>query len=136
MEPVTPYGLAQHSVSNAFNAVSRRFPPTPEIYMDVSSRESTHRPTAAEASHQAYRGNLVVRAISSENLRDLITDSARSAHEASRCGAGVFAVAQHRFAIDEDVRHARGKPVRLAVGGVILDPSGVEHDDVGEKAVL
>jgi hypothetical protein len=44
----------------------------------------------------------------------------------------VLAVEENRFAVDEDVGHARRELMRFVVAGVVLDRSGIEDDDVGE----
>src|SRR5581483_269291 len=70
-------------------------------------------------------------------LRGSILPPARppgTAHDLPRLGTRRFAVADHLYAIDEDVAHAGGELLRMVVGGVIGDRGGIEHDDVGEIA--
>src|SRR5690348_1454074 len=54
-----------------------------------------------------------------------------TAHEATRLGAGMLAVLQHLYAIDEHVLHTGRELLRLFEGGMVLDRGWVEDDDVG-----
>lgn len=44
----------------------------------------------------------------------------------------MLAVAHDQRPADRDVDDPGRVPVRVVVGGVILDALGIEHDDVGE----
>jgi hypothetical protein len=48
----------------------------------------------------------------------------------------VFAVAEHRDAVYEDVSHPNRVLMRPFIRGPVLDGAGVEDDDVGEIAFL
>ena len=51
-------------------------------------------------------------------------------------GAGRPAVAQRRLAVDDHVAHAHRQLVRVLVGGERVDGVGVEHNHVGEEALI
>src|SRR5688572_20334232 len=55
---------------------------------------------------------------------------ARPAHNAARCGAGVFTVFQYLHAIDEHLLHPGGELVWLLKSGMVGDSGGVEHHHV------
>ena len=59
---------------------------------------------------------------------------ARPPEGTARFRAGVLAIFQNLYTVDEDLFHPDGVLVRLGEGGTVGDTRGIEYDDIREHS--